>query len=91
MEEFLDKLPAPEIVQAEPMDRTTEAGPDRDSVPNVPMETGAPESSPRGEASGVKVEPTEGCSTKDEHMGETEEASDADMVPERGIHARHFP
>ena len=56
---------------------------------DVPMETGAPESSPQGEASGVKVEPIEG-STKDEHMGETEDADDANMATESSPQGEEF-
>ena len=52
------------------------------------MEADAPESSPQGEASGVKAEPTEGSpqgeetEIKDEHMGATEEVNDENMATE---------
>ena len=54
-------------------------GPAKTEPTDVPMETEAPESSPQGEASGVKVEPTESSppgeesATKDEHMGDDDE------------------
>ncbi|CAE7386490.1 der, partial [Symbiodinium necroappetens] len=60
------------------------AGSAKTETPDVPMETDAPESSPPGEESGVKVEPTESSLpgeasvTKDEHMGDNDES----MAPE---------
>ena len=57
-------------------------------APDVPMEADAPESSPQGEASGVKAEPTEGSpqgeesEIKDEHMGAAEEVNDENMASE---------
>ena len=93
-EEFLDNLPIPvveEVVEPEPMDTSDvaagsanlphgkTAGSAKTEPTDVPMETEAPESSPQGEASGVKVEPTEGSPqgedtvAKDEHMGDNDE------------------
>ena len=82
VEEFLDQLPKPrieEIVEPEenrwiPLVSKQEQG-TYVRVRCLPMEADAPESSPQGEASGVKAEPTEGSfqgeesETKDEHMG----------------------
>ena len=86
----LKSFPAPhiEVVEPEnvPMD-TSEAGPanlSQDKTAgsakaeptDVPMETDAPEHSPQGETSGVKVEPAESSlpgeesATKEEHMGD---------------------
>ena len=55
---------------------------------NVPRETDAPESSPPGEASGAKVEKTEGSpqgevsGDQDVHMVGAEEVKDDDMAKE---------
>ena len=55
------------------------------TTPDVPMETEAPESSPQGEASGVKVEPAESSppgeasATVDDPMGVAEEVKEEEV------------
>ena len=106
VEEFLEKLPSPqveEILEPEkdtPMDTsdaTAEAahsppGETADSAkvetPDVPMKTEAPEGSPQGEGSGVKVQHTEGSpqgeesESKDEHMEVNDDATDKEGSPQ---------
>ena len=89
IEEFLEKLPGPTVDEVgEPMRPSSTSKDASADIPqsemagssnqdaSVPKETDAPESSPRGEASGVKVEKTEGSpqgeesGDKDVHMAD---------------------